>query len=204
MNATQSVSLAIGAYLALALLWPTLRTWQRTGTFPVVFHRDADAFQRVVGALMALLMIALLGWCLLLGFGGVNLDVWVGPDWLRSVGWGVCGIGSVLTVLAQHSMGRSWRVGIDERPTELVTTGLFHWMRNPIFSGMIVFLAGVVLLAPSPWSVMGFLWAVSLIALQTRLEEQHLVAVHGDTYQSYAAHTGRFFPGVGRVRPKSV
>ena len=45
-----------------------------------------------------------------------------------------------LTVLAQLQMGASWRVGIDDRPTELVTGGLFRVVRNPIFTALLVFL----------------------------------------------------------------
>ena len=64
---------------------------------------------------------------------------------------------------------------------------------------MFLTLAGVVLLAPSPWSVMGLLWAASLVAMQTRLEEQHLARLRGNAYRAYARRTGRFVPGLGRL-----
>ncbi|MHC4447722.1 MAG: hypothetical protein ACYSXF_08095 [Planctomycetota bacterium] len=41
---------------------------------------------------------------------------------------------------------------------------------------------------------------------QTRAEEEHLAAMHGDPYRTYAARVGRFVPGVGRLprRPRET
>lgn len=39
--------------------------------------------------------------------------------------------------------------------------------------------------------------AVELFA--RRVEEPHLVAVHGDAYRAYTRAVGRFLPGVGRL-----
>ena len=60
----------------------------------------------------------------------------------------VAGIGGAL--LAQLSMGNSWRVGVDESEvTDLVTSGLFAWVRNPIFTFIWTSLLGLVLLVPN-------------------------------------------------------
>jgi protein-S-isoprenylcysteine O-methyltransferase Ste14 len=94
-------------------------------------------------------------------------------------------------------MGDSFRVGIDDQPTRLVTTGPFRLVRNPIFSALLISLGGFTLLAPAAWTVMGFLASSLLLAIQTRLEERHLVKLHGEPYMAYSARVGRFFPGVG-------
>ena len=46
--------------------------------------------------------------------------------------------------------------------------------------------------------------AVVLVAhqVQVRLvEEPYLLRTHGDAFRRYAARTGRFVPGVGKLRP---
>lgn len=106
----------------------------------------------------------------------------------------------VLTVLAQVQMGASWRIGVEagER-TDLITGGLFGRMRNPIFTGMLVFVVGLALLVPNVPSILGAVLAMATIHLQVRLvEEPNLLAVHGEPYRRWAATTGRFLPGVGR------
>jgi protein-S-isoprenylcysteine O-methyltransferase Ste14 len=97
----------------------------------------------------------------------------------------------------------TWRVGIDDRPTSLVTGGLFAVSRNPIFFGMFLSFLGVVLITPAPWTVTGFTVAVPLVSLQVRLEERNLLRIHGEAYLAYAARVGRFLPWVGRLRSAS-
>ena len=104
------------------------------------------------------------------------------------------------TVAAQLSMGASWRVGVDESErTELVTAGVFALARNPIFTAMIVTVAGLTAMTPNPVSLGGLVLTVVAIELQVRaVEEPYLRRVHGDAYARYAAAVGRFLPGIGR------
>jgi len=37
------------------------------------------------------------------------------------------------------------------------------------------------------------------LSLETRLEEEHMLAIHGDAYRAYARRVGRFFPTIGRL-----
>ena len=108
--------------------------------------------------------------------------------------------GVVLTVAAQLDLGASWRIGVDEEErTDLVTDGLYRWMRNPIFTGMGLFLVGQAVLVPNPWTVAGAVLAIAGIEVQTRLvEEPYLLTTHGAAYTGWASSTGRFLPAVGR------
>jgi protein-S-isoprenylcysteine O-methyltransferase Ste14 len=126
---------------------------------------------------------------------------WSSPVWPQAAGTVVAVVGMLIVVAAQHGMGVSWRVGVDSREiTGLVTGGLFALARNPIFTGMIVFAVGVALMVPgwiSTAAVVALIWAVQM---QVRLiEEPYLLASHGDAYRAYAARTGRFLPGIGRL-----
>ena len=37
------------------------------------------------------------------------------------------------------------------------------------------------------------------VSIQARLEEAHLIRLHGAAYRAFAARVGRFLPGVGRL-----
>lgn len=110
--------------------------------------------------------------------------------------------GIALTLYAQLAMGESWRIGVDpSERTELVTSGPFAWVRNPIFSAMIPTGLGLALMVPNLPAIAGFVALVLALELQVRLvEEPYLLAQHGETYREYARRTGRFVPGVGRLR----
>ena len=58
---------------------------------------------------------------------------------------------------------------------------------------------GVTLITPSAWTIMGLAFLVFVLALQVRLEEEHLLRLHGDDHRRYAAATGRFVPWAGRL-----
>jgi protein-S-isoprenylcysteine O-methyltransferase Ste14 len=96
------------------------------------------------------------------------------------------------------------RIEIDDRPTNLITKGLFALSRNPIFTGMILTQIGGVLVTPAVWSILFASVTILLIAVQTRFEEQHLVELHEEAYIAYAQQVGRFLRGVGRLPNNGV
>ena len=110
-------------------------------------------------------------------------------------------LGFAGVVAAQTGMGASWRIGVDESDrTDLVTDGPFAWVRNPIFTAMVAAQAGLTLMVPTGWSLTALGCLIVAVELQVRLiEEPYLSQVHGVAYRTYAAATGRFVPGVGRM-----
>lgn len=194
------VPVAILFFFALCMVWPTLRTWRRTGVWPVTFRRVTDPTEQVVGKGMAVAFLAVALWAPAVALGSPQaLGIWRVPTPVILAGWAAMAGGLLIMVVAQAQMGASWRIGIDEAPTPLVTGGLFRLVRNPIFSSMLLTVFALVLATPSAWTVCGAIYATTLISLQTRLEERHLVRLHGEQYRQYAARVGRFLPGLGRL-----
>jgi protein-S-isoprenylcysteine O-methyltransferase Ste14 len=110
--------------------------------------------------------------------------------------------GFALTLTAQLAMGASWRIGVDRaEDTALVTCGVFARVRNPIYTGILLVLSGMLLLVPGAPAVaaLGCTWLALQIQVRA-VEEPHLARTHGDEYRAWARRTGRFVPGVGRMR----
>jgi protein-S-isoprenylcysteine O-methyltransferase Ste14 len=123
------------------------------------------------------------------------------PVAVQVVGLVMALAGFAATLAAQTGMGTSWRIGVDpgER-TDLVTSGVFAYVRNPIFTAMALAQLGVVLMVPTWVSALALVALVAGVQLQVRaVEEPYLRAVHGAAYDAYAARTGRFVPGVGQL-----
>jgi protein-S-isoprenylcysteine O-methyltransferase Ste14 len=194
-----SLPLAVVVFLFVALGLPAIRLRLRHGEWGIVVHRRADEFQATMGVgLAALLLAVALGAGFHAAGGPEALGVWPAPAWVAAAGWSLAVAGLALVAVAQREMGGSWRVGIDARPTSLVDTGIFALVRNPIYTGMLAMVGGVALIAPCAWTVCLWLTALVLLSLQTRLEERHLAAQHGEAFARYAARVGRFVPGIGR------
>lgn len=110
-------------------------------------------------------------------------------------------VGIAATLATQLDMGTSWRIGVDEAErTDLVTTGAFAMVRNPIFTAMAITGAGLALMTPNVVAVAGFATLLVALQLQVRVvEEPYLFRTHGPGYAAYAATTGRFLPRLGRL-----
>ena len=107
--------------------------------------------------------------------------------------------GILLSATAVVHMGTSWRMGIDRQTAGvLVTGGLYRRMRHPIYTGMLLVTVGLAAVTADLLSVAVAASAVVGISLQARLEEEFLLARHGDEYAAYRAATGRFLPAARR------
>ena len=150
------------------------------------------------GVLFVVAMVAGLAGPLLAVLGATPVDP---PAALQAAGLVLALTGFAATLAAQTGMGASWRIGVD--PTErtaLVTDGVFAHARNPIFTAMVTAQAGIVLMVPTWVSVAALAALVAAVQLQVRAaEEPYLLTTHGDAYADYAARTGRFVPGIGRL-----
>ncbi len=118
---------------------------------------------------------------------------------MQVLGIALAAAGIVLTIAAQTGMGSSWRIGVAQaETTELVTTGLFPQVRNPIFTGMLCALLGLGLMVPNVLGMLALLMGFVGMELQVRwVEEPYLIRVHGERYRTYARRVGRFLPKVG-------
>lgn len=105
---------------------------------------------------------------------------------IKYVGLGLLAFTLIWTIIAQGHMKNSWRIGIDtETKTELITTGLFGYSRNPIFFGMVVSLVGLFLTTPNALTGLFLILGYVLIQIQIRLEEEFLTNQHGQNYLTY-------------------
>lgn len=153
---------------------------------------------------MFVLSVFLLGLGPLLGVLGV-LDPLAALDspTLRAIGLVLAAGGTMVVFGTQLAMGDSWRIGVEEgERTELVTTGVFAIVRNPIYAVTFPTMVGFVLMVPNVVELLGFISLVIGLELLVRwVEEPFLLEAHGDAFRAYAARVGRFVPGVGLLGP---
>lgn len=105
--------------------------------------------------------------------------------------WGIIGLGPALTASP-----------IPKEKATLVTHGLYGLVRNPIYTGLMIIGAGLVVFGASWWHLATWVALIVLLAIKARWEERMLGAAHPD-FAAYAARVGRFMPGIGRWRDDS-
>jgi len=126
----------------------------------------------------------------------------VGSTSRQVIGIVICLAGIVLTSYSQFSMGRNWRMGVDENEkTMLVTTGIYSLVRNPIYTGVAIFLLGQLLLIPYLTTLVFVVMALISIHLHVRyIEEPYLLSQHGEPFIHYQQSTGAYLP---KIRQKT-
>jgi len=128
--------------------------------------------------------------------------LWETENWrVRGIAFVVYFVGLAGTFASQLAMSASWRIGVDSSTrTELVVGGPFRYVRNPIYSFVILTVASLPIAAPNAWSFASFALCVIGLELHVRfVEEPFLIAAHGEPYLAWASRTGRFVPWIGRL-----
>jgi protein-S-isoprenylcysteine O-methyltransferase Ste14 len=105
----------------------------------------------------------------------------------RYVGTALAILGVSFVLLARYQLGTSFAVQAEAH--ELITTGLYSRIRNPIYVFGMIMLVGVVLVLHQP---VGWLVIVAGVIGQTiraRREARVLEAAFGDAYREYRRKT---------------
>jgi protein-S-isoprenylcysteine O-methyltransferase Ste14 len=132
-----------------------------------------------------------------------SVPPWAVPDFVRdppwtALRWAAAAIAVAclgLSIECWVRMGSRWRMAVvpGER-TELVTSGLYAWIRHPIYAlSIILMISSAIILPTAPMLAVAAIH-LSLMVIKARNEEAFLHGVHGEVYARYCAQTGRFFP----------
>ena len=115
------------------------------------------------------------------------------PAGARFTGFLVGMLGDGIFLLSVLCMKDSWRAGIpDKDETELVTTGLYRYSRNPAFLGFDFMYIGVLLLYGNLLTLGFSAFAMVMLHLQILQEEKYLANTFGAPYQEYCRHVFRY------------
>jgi len=118
---------------------------------------------------------------------------WMNAPWLRIIGLAMIAMGLIIFLVAQATLGDSWRLGIDERhPGMLVTRGIYRLSRNPLYLFFNLYFWGTFLLNGTGMFAIFAALVTANLHYQILQEEHFLTRVHGESYLAYRARVGRY------------
>jgi protein-S-isoprenylcysteine O-methyltransferase Ste14 len=102
--------------------------------------------------------------------------------------------GAAVAVLAGLRLGPNLTpTPLPKEDGELVTAGFYQYVRHPIYTGVLLAAAGVLVFQASIAHIVGFVLVWGVLTLKA-LGEEKMLAEKYEGYASYATRTGRFLP----------
>ena len=118
------------------------------------------------------------------------------PAIARSFGILIYLLGTALLIHAHHQLNQNWSPAIELNTAQvLVTTGIYRWIRHPIYAAIWLMVFAQSLLVTN-W-LAGFSGIITFFFLyhyRIRKEEKVLMDYFGEAYLEYSLQTGRLVP----------
>jgi protein-S-isoprenylcysteine O-methyltransferase Ste14 len=129
----------------------------------------------------------------------LNAEVWFRDAFslFQILSW-ICLVVSIILVSSGFYLikTKGYPEGDFEDTTSLITTGVFTYIRHPLYSSLLLFSLGAFLKDPSFLGA-GLIFTTALgVYLTARIEERFNLERFGEDYQLYMNETKRFIPHI--------
>lgn len=147
-----------------------------------------------------------LNWEAILALGLLNVDVWFRDPfaWHQIISWVLLTASAFLAIYSAVLLKRRGRPDPGredeqliafEKTTALVTTGIYRYIRHPMYSSLLYLGWGIYFKAPLRWPGLALaLAATAFLVVTARVEESENVRYFGREYEAYCSKTKRFIP----------
>jgi protein-S-isoprenylcysteine O-methyltransferase Ste14 len=174
--------------LVFAVGWAAFWLYWLVAAFSIKRGRVPWSRELRIRAVIAVVAILLIRLGVFRG-DGLNTD-----PWRAGIGLVLFALGLVFAIWARIHIGRNWGTPMTQKDEpELVTSGPYHLVRHPIYSGILAAGVGTAVALNWPW-----LTAVALAGVyflySARVEERYLTEKFPDSYPVYKHSTKMLVP----------
>ena len=116
---------------------------------------------------------------------------------VRDLGVALAGLGILLMIWARRHLGHYWSDKVEIKTNhQLISTGPYARLRHPIYTGMLVAVAGTALAVGEWRGVAAFLLLLANYVIKARKEERILRQRFGPAFEEYDRRTGFLIPRI--------
>jgi protein-S-isoprenylcysteine O-methyltransferase Ste14 len=168
-------------WAAFWIYWLAMSTRVKTGT---------TRWGRFAGIRVAAILLVLL----VLRIKGFKEHSVTDNPWLQGIGLAIWVLGLALAVWARVYLGRNWGMPMTRKADpELVTSGPYHKIRHPIYTGILLAMVGTTIAVSLYWLVAVFVIGAYFI-YSAVVEERSMTQLFPDTYPAYKRSTKMLIP----------
>ena len=174
--------------LVFAVVWGAFWLYWLVAAFSIKRGRVPWSRELRIRAVIAVIVILLVRFGVFRG-NGLNTD-----PWRSGLGLILFALGLALAVWARVHIGRNWGAPMTQKDEpELVTSGPYHLVRHPIYSGILVAGVGTAVALSWEWLIVVALAGFYFLYSAT-VEERYLAEHFPDTYPVYKRSTKMLLP----------
>jgi protein-S-isoprenylcysteine O-methyltransferase Ste14 len=145
-------------------------------------------------------------WEYILGLAVLNYDVWFRDpfSWHQVISWVLLIAACVplyfgVRMLVSRGQAVAARAGDPsllafEKTSALVTTGIYRYIRHPLYSSLLLLAWGILFKEFSWWGILLAAAATVFLFLTARADEAECISFFGEEYRIYMKKTRRFVP----------
>jgi protein-S-isoprenylcysteine O-methyltransferase Ste14 len=144
-------------------------------------------------------------WEVILALALLNLPVWFQEpfSWHQLISWAFLCISATLVIDGAVRLKRGGKQASDrseaplldfEKTTHLVTTGIYRYIRHPMYSSLLFLAWGVFFKSPGLQGIFLAGAATGFLVKTARIEEAENLSYYGEQYREYMSKTWRFVP----------
>jgi protein-S-isoprenylcysteine O-methyltransferase Ste14 len=112
-----------------------------------------------------------------------------------TMGLALTAVGVGISVWARLSLGSNWSGVVTlKKDHQLVRTGLYRWIRHPIYTGILLAMVGTAMIAANLRACLAVVLALVTLYFKARREERFLREEFGASFEEHSRRTGMFLP----------
>jgi protein-S-isoprenylcysteine O-methyltransferase Ste14 len=180
----QWIVFAIGTISLIVISWKPLH------------HPDSHGFYRFFA------------WEAILALVAINIPNWIShwTAWYQIISW-ILLLGCIVPlVLGVDSLRKRGKPNKEDRPdsqlmafertTQLVTSGIYRYIRHPLYSSLLFLAWGIFFKAPTQTGIALAFLATLFLNATAKADEAECIQTFGSDYQEYMKRTKMFIPYV--------
>ncbi|HTV58375.1 MAG TPA: isoprenylcysteine carboxylmethyltransferase family protein [Verrucomicrobiae bacterium] len=176
------------SWLAFGAVWLVAALWRKK------VEKREPAGQRILHILFLAAAAYILNenqaW-----FPALNRRILPERLWIVELGVALTAAGVALAIWARVYLGRNWSGNVTIRKDHtLIRTGPYRFIRHPIYTGILVALAGTSLTVGKYRALVSFGMFVGALVMKAKKEESFLAKEFGPAFEEHKKKTGFLLP----------
>lgn len=197
--------MSVGEELLFTAVWFAWGIYWLTQAVNVKRAAKSESWLARLSHIVPLAIAVLLLWLPWFPIAPLDTRLAPGAQWPVYLGFVLTGAGLAFSVWARRHIGRNWSLTVTlKQDHELITSGPYAYVRHPIYSGLLLAIAGYALARGELRGLLAFALVYCSLRRKMRIEERWMEERFGAAYAEYRRNAAALLPHFHlRRRPRA-